>query len=129
MGVHLHIHPRPLYATAVAYKDGRSPAYPSPSEPIFCLPKGAFALRLFSASFMTVTGKFRLSIRALFQVRTYRPPPLSFASSFMIDAHSAESNEKYNFRFIRFLFYELWLIVFTIYQKFTDRKQKVVQKC
>ena len=30
------------------------------------------------------------------------------------DAHNAESNEKWYFRFFRFLFFELWLIVFTI---------------
>ena len=29
--------------------------------------------------------------------------------------HSAESNEKSCIRFFRFLFFELWLIVFTIY--------------
>ena len=33
----------------------------------------------------------------------------------MKDARSAESNEKSYFRFFRFLFFELWLIVFTIY--------------
>ena len=34
----------------------------------------------------------------------------------MIDAHSAESNEKSILRFFWFLFFELWLIVFTIYR-------------
>ena len=50
---------------------------------------------------------------------------LSFAPIFMKDAPSAESIEK---SISRFLFFELWLIVFTIYQKFTDKK-KGVQKC
>ena len=42
----------------------------------------------------------------------------------MKDVQSAEFNEKSIFRF---LFFELWLIIFTIYQKFIDQK-KVVQK-
>ena len=65
----------------------------------------------------------------LSQVRICRPPPLSFAPIFMKDVHSAESNEKYIFRY---LFFELWLIVFTIYQKITDHKKKLfrnVQIC
>ena len=33
----------------------------------------------------------------------------------MKDAHSAESNEKSDFRIFRFLFFELWLISSTIY--------------
>ena len=52
------------------------------------------------------------------------PLPLSFAPIFMKDMHSAESNEKSIFRF---LILELWLIVFTIYQKFTDQ-QKIVHE-
>ena len=36
----------------------------------------------------------------------------------MKDAHSAESNEESIFQF---LFFELWLIIFTNYQKFTDQ--------
>ena len=42
------------------------------------------------------------------------------APIFMKDAHSAESHEKPIFRFLTF---ELWLIIFTIYQN-----KKVVQK-
>ena len=48
------------------------------------------------------------------------PPPLSFDPIFMKDAECAESNEKSIFRF---LFFELWLIVFTIYQKITYQKE------
>ena len=33
----------------------------------------------------------------------------------MTDAHCAETKEKLIFQFIRFLFSELWLIVFTIF--------------
>ena len=40
------------------------------------------------------------------------PSPLRSGNICMKDAHSAESNEKSIFRF---LFFELWLIVFTIY--------------
>ena len=39
-------------------------------------------------------------------------PPLSFDPTFMKDGQCAESNEKSIFRF---LFFELWLIVFTVY--------------
>ena len=42
----------------------------------------------------------------------------------MKDVPSAESNEKSIFRF---LFFELWLIVITIYQKFTDQKNKLLK--
>ena len=45
-------------------------------------------------------------------------PSLSFASIFMENAYSAESNEK---SMLRFLLFDLWLIVFTIFQKFSDR--------
>ena len=44
--------------------------------------------------------------------------PLNFAPIFMKDAHSAESNEKSFFRCLQFLFFELWLHVFTIYPDF-----------
>ena len=49
---------------------------------------------------------------ALSQLRTCRPIPLSFDPIFMKDAQCAESNKKSIFRF---LFFELSLIVFTIY--------------
>ena len=39
------------------------------------------------------------------------PPPLRSGHIHMKDAHSAESNEK---SYFRFLFFQLWLIVFTI---------------
>ena len=42
------------------------------------------------------------------------PPPLRSGHIHMKDAHSAESNEKSYFRYFRFLFFQLWLIVFTI---------------
>ena len=66
----------------------------------------------------------------LSQVRICRPPPLSFAPIFMKDVHSAESNEKYIFRY---LFFELWLIVFTIYgsprfSSVSPTEKKIVQK-
>ena len=41
--------------------------------------------------------------------------PLEISSIFMKDVHNAESNEKSIFRFLKFLFFELWLSVFTIY--------------
>ena len=58
------------------------------------------------------------------------PLPLRIAPIFMKDAHSAESNEKSIFRF---LFFELWLIVFIIYGWHTwifefHRPKKIVQK-
>ena len=40
----------------------------------------------------------------------------------MKNTHSAESNEK---SILRFLFFELCLIVFTIHHKFTDQKKKL----
>ena len=43
------------------------------------------------------------------------PPPLRNGYIYMIDVHSAESNEKLYFRFFIFLFFVLWLIAFTIY--------------
>ena len=46
-----------------------------------------------------------------------------FAPIFMKDAHSDESNEKSIFRFLRFLIFELWLITFIIYQKYTDQNK------
>ena len=52
------------------------------------------------------------------------PPPLSFAPIFMKDSHGAEANEK---SILRFLFFDLWLIVFTVYQKFTDQKEKLIR--
>ena len=54
---------------------------------------------------------------ALYQVRTCSPPLplLKTGANFMKDALSAESNEKSYIRFFRFLDFELWLIVFTIY--------------
>ena len=54
-------------------------------------------------------------------------PFLSFAPLFMIDAHSAESNGKSIFLF---LFFELWLIVYTIYgdtPSLAPTKKKVVK--
>ena len=51
------------------------------------------------------------------------PPGLSFAPMYMKDTHSIESNEKSIFQFLQFLFFELWLLIFTIYQKFTDQKK------
>ena len=58
-------------------------------------------------------------------------PPFSFAPILMIDAHSAESIEKLIFRY---LFFELWLIVYTIYGWHTGffkcviNQKKIVQK-
>ena len=56
--------------------------------------------------------------------------PLRIAPVFMKDAHSAESNENSMFRF---LFFELWLIVFTIYggtpgiSSVSPIKKKIIQ--
>ena len=49
------------------------------------------------------------------------PPtaPLRNSRIFMKDAQCAETNEKYIFRFFRFLFFELWSILFTISSCFT----------
>ena len=64
----------------------------------------------------------------------FSPPLLTIiAPIFMKDAHSAESNENAFFRLIRFLFFELWLILFTIYGdtcnfKYVIDQKKVVQK-
>ena len=59
-----------------------------------------------------------MGLRAMSQVRICRPIiPLSFAPIFMKEAHSAESNEKSIFRFLQFLFFQLWLIVFTFKKK------------
>ena len=44
------------------------------------------------------------------QILPHKIAPIS-----MIDEHIAESNEKLIYRFFLFLFFELWLIVFTIY--------------
>ena len=41
--------------------------------------------------------------------------PFRSGANFMNDAHSAESHEKSYIRFFRFLDFELWQIVFTIY--------------
>ena len=41
--------------------------------------------------------------------------PLRSSHIYIEDAHSAESNEKSYIRFFRFLFFELWLIIFKIY--------------
>ena len=49
---------------------------------------------------------------ALSQVRICRPPTLRSSHIYMKDAHSAESYEKSHFRFS---FFELWLILLTIY--------------
>ena len=59
---------------------------------------------------------------ALSQVEIRRPLPSVFLpfSWKMCSAHSTESNEKTIFGF---LFSELWLIVFTMYQKFTYQKK------
>ena len=43
------------------------------------------------------------------------PPPPPPSPIFIKNAHIAESNEKSYFRFFRFIFFELWLITFTIY--------------
>ena len=51
-------------------------------------------------------------------------PLLSFALIIMKEVYSIESKEK---KIFQYLFFELWLIVFTIYQKCTDEKN-VVQK-
>ena len=40
----------------------------------------------------------------------------------MKDVHSAKSNEKLVFWF---LFFDLWQVVFTNYQKFTNQKKKI----
>ena len=67
--------------------------------------------------------------QAMSQVRICRPTaPLIFAPIFMKDAHSAELNEK---SFFLFLFFWLWLIVFTIYgekSSLSPTKKKVVRK-
>ena len=55
-------------------------------------------------------------------MQTSPPIPLSLTPISMKDAHSAQSNEKSIFRFLQFIFFELWLIVFTIYQIFSDEK-------
>ena len=49
-------------------------------------------------------------------------PPFSFAPILMINADSAELNEKLIFRV---LYFKLWLIVSKIYQKFTDQSKKL----
>ena len=43
------------------------------------------------------------------------PSPLSSGHIYMKDAHSSEFDEKSYFRSFRFLVFELWLIVFAIY--------------
>ena len=46
-----------------------------------------------------------------------RAHPLSYAPIFLKDGLIAELNEKSILRFFLFLIFQLWLIVFTIYQK------------
>ena len=53
----------------------------------------------------------------------HTPLSLRIGANFMKDAHSAESNEK---SFFRFLIFELWLIVFTIYSDVPPTKNKKV---
>ena len=57
-----------------------------------------------------------------FQLRIYIPPPplpqLRSGPIFMIDLHRAESNGKSMFRF---LFFELWLIVYLIWPSPKER--------
>ena len=54
-------------------------------------------------------------------IKTPRPSPfplpstVSFTPIFMIDTQSAESNEKLIVWFFLYLFFELWLDVFSIY--------------
>ena len=58
----------------------------------------------------------------------YLPPLFRRGHIYMKETHSAESNEK---SCIRFLYFELWLIVFTIYGGTTSvslTKKKVFQK-
>ena len=58
-------------------------------------------------------------------------PILRISHINMKDAHSAEANEKSYFSFVLFLFFELWLIVFTIYgdtPSVPPTKKIVVQK-
>ena len=60
--------------------------------------------------------------------------PTAFRSGhiYMKDAHNSESIEKPHFRFFRYLFFELWLIVFTIYgntSSLPPTKNIKVQKC
>ena len=43
------------------------------------------------------------------------PPPFRSGHIYMKDAHSAKSNDKLVFRFLRFSFCESWLIGFTVY--------------
>ena len=50
-------------------------------------------------------------------------PPPRIVPICMKDTHNAESNEKSIFRSMRFFSFELWLIVFTIYEKITAKKK------
>ena len=54
------------------------------------------------------------------QLRICRQPPhiLSNGHIYMKDAQCAKTNEKIIFRFMRILFFELWLILFTIFKCF-----------
>ena len=64
-------------------------------------------------------------IQFLSQVRIWRPfhpPSLRSDHIYMTDAHSAESNEN---SYFRFLFFELQLIVLTIYQYDTSTSKCV----
>ena len=70
-------------------------------------------------------SSFTISIIPLFpfkdfsQLKICRSLSLRSGHIYMkYDAHSAESYEKSIFRFFLFLFFKLWLIVFTIYHNF-----------
>ena len=62
---------------------------------------------------------------------THPPPPLLRSGHiYMEDVHSAESIEKSYWRFSQFLFFELWLIWFTIYGDILSvtQQKKAVRK-
>ena len=69
--------------------------------------------------FFNVVRKY-LGLVSITDMQTSPPPTPPFINGhkFMKDAQCAETNEKSIFRFLRFLFFELWLISFTIFQCF-----------
>ena len=69
------------------------------------------------------------SNQALFQVWICRcTPPPQFCSHFHERCAQCWIEWKYNYIIFAIFIYELWLIVFTIYQKFTDKKKKITGK-
>ena len=66
---------------------------------------------------------FRQDVRlGLFPTKDMQTPPPQQWHICVEDAHSAELNEKFILQFLQFLFFELWLKVLAIYQKFTGQK-------